>query len=293
LSAVSTRRPGQPASVADVADYYDRNTARFLLMGSGTPSLHRALWPPGTDSARAAAEHVDRLIADALAGFDLGPTPVVVDFGCGVGGTLFHLAARFPGAVLTGVTVSDRQVQIAARLAEELGLASRCAFVLGDFQALDPATRADVVVAVESSTHSASPEAFLAGAARHLRAGGRLVVVDDFLAEEESTLAASARARVEELRVGWRLPALCTLERLIDSAARHGFSVARADDLTPLIRTGSRWRDRLTAAVSPLFARLRLARLPFYGNVIGGNALQIGLREGFLRYRMVVLRKGP
>jgi hypothetical protein len=38
-------------------------------------------------------------------------------------------------------------------------------------------------------------------------------------------------------------------------------------------------------------ARLGLGRIPFYGNMIGGNALQIGLREGVLRYELLVLRR--
>jgi hypothetical protein len=41
----------------------------------------------------------------------------------------------------------------------------------------------------------------------------------------------------------------------------------------------------------PLFARLGLARRPFFGNIIGGGALQVGLREGFIRYQLLVLRR--
>jgi len=278
-------------SVADVAHYYDRNTARFLRMGGGAPSMHRALWAPGVTSPLAAAAHVDRLIADVIAGFDLGTSPSVVDFGCGVGGTLFHLAERFPSAALTGVTVSGRQVEVAIRMASVRRLQERCRFVLGDFHVIQPTAPADVIVAVESFAHSASPDAFLASAAKHLRATGHLVIVDDFLAREEATLEASARARVEEFRAGWRIPALDTVEHLADTAARHGFSLRAAEDLTPFTRPGSRLRDRLTAAASPLFARLGLVGTPFYGNIIGGNALQVGLREGFLRYCMLILGK--
>ena len=39
-----------------------------------------------------------------------------------------------------------------------------------------------------------------------------------------------------------------------------------------------------------LFAIFSIAG--FFGNMIGGNALQIGLREGFLSYRMLSFRKG-
>jgi cyclopropane fatty-acyl-phospholipid synthase-like methyltransferase len=285
-----TRSPS-PASVTDVADYYDRNTSRFLLMGGGAPSMHRALWATGTASARDAAAHVDRLLAAAVDGFALGSAPSIVDFGCGVGGTLFHLAEHLPSAALTGVTVSRRQVEAATRMARDRGLQSRCRIMLGDFQTIELETPAEVIVAVESFVHSASPDAFLASAARNLGSAGHLIVVDDFLAGEETTLGTSARARVEEFRAGWRIPALGTVEELAGAAARHGFSLRASDDLTPLTRPGSRLRDRITAAASPLLARLGLARMPFYGNIIGGNALQIGLREGFLRYCMLIFLK--
>ncbi|MEQ1855146.1 MAG: methyltransferase domain-containing protein [Longimicrobiales bacterium] len=279
------------AEATDVAAYYDRNTVRFLLMGGGAPSMHRALWAPGVESTRDAVGHVDRLVADELAALRAAECPVVVDYGCGVGGTLFHLASRFTDARLIGITVSPRQVDVATRFARQRGLADRCTFRLGDFQSIDLAVKADAIVAIESFVHSSDPEAFFASAARHLRTGGRLIVVDDFLAVGEDALTVEQRRRVAELRAGWRVPAICTGGRFIEAAAAHGLVKDRAVDLTPLTRPGSRLRDRLTAAVSPLLSRLGLARMPFYGNMIGGSALQVGLGEGFIRYQLMVLSR--
>lgn len=279
------------ASADEVARYYDRNTRRFLWMGRGrgVHSMHRELWAPGVASARDAADHINRVIADEIA----DPSPVIVDFGCGVGGTLFHLARRFPKARLLGITVSRRQVEIAERLAEESGCADRCSFSLGDFQTADLNVRADVVVAVESFVHSTSGDGFLANAARHLRPGGCLLVADDFLATDIDALNARQRLRVDQFRAGWRAPAICTPESLARAASEHGLEIGKVVDLTPLTRPGSRVRDRLTAAVSPMVARLGLGRMPFYGNLIGGNALQIGLREGFFAYQFVTFRRAP
>jgi cyclopropane fatty-acyl-phospholipid synthase-like methyltransferase len=277
----------------DVARYYDRNTRRFLLMGGarGVHSIHRELWGAEVRSAHEAADHINRLLADEIAGLDIGPEPSIVDFGCGVGGTLFHLAQRMPKARLLGITISRRQVEIAERFVEKLGHADACSFSLGDFHTADTGVRADVVLAVESFAHSHSAEAFLANAVRNLGPEGRLIVVDDFLASEKESLATRQRRRVEQFQAGWRVPAICTEEHLVHSAAQHGLRTEKTVDLTSLTRPGSRVRDRLTAIVSPLLARLGLSRIPFCGNLIGGNALQIGLRDGFLRYRFLVFRK--
>ena len=277
----------------DVAHYYDSNTRRFLWMGSGDEvhAIHRELWGPGVESASGARDHINHLVADSIASLELDAGAVIVDFGCGVGGTLFHLARRFPAARLSGLTVSGRQVEIARRLAVDAGCADRCSFTHADFLTAELGFRADVIVAVESFTHSTSTNAFVVSAARHLRPGGRLFIADDFLASEEESLHPDQRRRVEQLRTGWRVPAICTATSLASVAAGHGLAAEKTVDLTTLTRPGSRVRDRLTAALSPVLVRLGLERIPFYGNMIGGHALQVGLREGFLRYTLLVFRR--
>lgn len=276
----------------DVARYYDSNTRRFLFIGRGrgVHAMHRELWGPGVTSAVGAVDHINGVVAEAIAELVPAAAPVVVDFGCGVGGTLFHLAGRFPDARLTGITISERQVEIARQLANELGVAARCTFRLADFQTVELGEPADAIVAIEAFAHSRDADAFLDGAARHLRPGGHLIVADDFLAADEDSMDARQRRVVGRFRAGWRVPAICTADHLGATAAGHGLDVVRTVDLTGLTRPGSRVRDRLVAAVSPLLARLGLERVPFCGNLIGGDALQSGLREGFLRYELVALR---
>jgi SAM-dependent methyltransferase len=282
----------------EVARYYDENTRRFLLVGGGrgVHSMHRELWGPGVGSAREAAEYIHHVIADVIAERVVPASanggPVVLDFGCGVGGTLFHLAERFPRARLKGITVSGRQVEIATRLAGELGCADRCSFALGDFQTADLAVQADAIVAIEAVAHASSIEAFMANAARHVRPGGCVIIADDFLASESTSLNGRQRRHVEQFKAGWRVPAVCTVAALSRAAAGHGLLAEKTVDLTSLTRPGSRARDRIIAALTPLMAGLRLERVPFYGNMTGGHALQVGLREGFLRYALLVLRKG-
>ena len=45
--------------------------------------------------------------------------------------------------------------------------------------------------------------------------------------------------------------------------------------------------------VSPLFRVAGLSRIPFFGNMVGGNALQAGLRSGLFEYRFLVLERSP
>jgi tocopherol O-methyltransferase len=276
----------------DVAHYYDRNTGRFLRFGGARDSyaIHRALWGPGVTTDREAGNFINRWLAEAIRELGIPEPGSLVDLGCGVGGTLFHLAESFPESRLHGVTISRRQVEVANHLRSSRKGGERCRFVHGDFHSLALGLEADVVVAVESFVHSNSPEAFLHSAEAHLRPGGLLFVVDDFLARPRNELGEVSRRRVREFEAGWRLGSLCTVEELQTAGKGSGLEAVRCSDLTHLIRPG-RPRDRLIALLNPLFRRGGLVRVPFFANMIGGHALQVGLVEGFLRYCTVVLRR--
>jgi SAM-dependent methyltransferase len=278
---------------ARIARYYDRSTRRFLHMGQSGAALaiHRPLWPAGTTSPEAAADHVNALVADAAEGA-LGRAPShAVDLGCGVGGTLLHLARRWPDTALTGLTLSPGQTALARRFAAGRGLADRCRFLAADF--LDPSdgiAAADLAVAIESAVHAPSAAAFARAAAARLRPGGVLVVVDDMLARTEADLAPRHAALVAQFRRGWHLGHVATADETIAAAGRAGLAPCAAHDLTGLLRL-DRLRDRLLRPIGPLAARLRLESVPLFANMIGGNALTCAYRAGIMRYRLLAFRK--
>jgi SAM-dependent methyltransferase len=276
-----------------VAEYYDRNTARFLRFGGSRDSyaIHRELWGPGVRSAREAADYVNGWLAGELRRMGLNEAPSILDLGCGVGGTLFRLAESFPEGCFQGVTISPRQVEIGDRLRSRKGLEGRIRLLCADFHSVELDLEADAVVAVESFAHSRAPEGFMASAVRHLRPGGVLIVVDDFLARPRNDLGGAALGQVRELEAGWRLGSLCTVEELEVAGRKEGLDAIHVSDFTGLIRPG-RPRDRAIALLTPAFRAVGLLRIPFFANMIGGNALQVGLRDGFLRYSAVVFRKG-
>ena len=80
------------------------------------------------------------------------------------------------------------------------------------------------------------------------------------------------------------------MDECVRTASELGLEPVSDADLTPLIRLG-RPRDRAIALLAPLFRRLGLTPIPFFGNMIGGSALQAGLREGLFTYRLLEFRK--
>ena len=116
------------------------------------------------------------------------------------------------------------------------------------------------------------------------------MVVDDFLTGSGSRLTDAARRHIEDFKTGWRLPSLCTVEECVCAAEGCDLELAKDAELSKLIRLG-RPRDRVIERLSPWFRRLKLIGIPLFGNMIGGNALQVGLREGFLQYHLLVMKK--
>src|SRR5215218_3386886 len=158
-----------------VRDYYDANTWKFLLAGEER-AIHRGLWGPGVTSRSEAVHHTHALVLDQLGPGDRR----VLDLGCGVGTAALYLARRRPVEVL-GVSISPAQVRLADRFAARGGpLQGSVRFAVADFTALSSdLTGFDLAFAIESFVHADPAAAFFDQAARALRPGGALVIVDD------------------------------------------------------------------------------------------------------------------
>ncbi|WFE30262.1 methyltransferase domain-containing protein [Solwaraspora sp. WMMD791] len=289
--------PGNAAAehVTRVADYYDANTRRFLRFGESTSNdaIHRGLWLPGVTNTTEAADAVNRLLVERLSGHVPAGEGRVLDLGCGVGATVVRLAHAIDAQV-TGVTISQVQVEIAGRRLAAEGLTDRCQVVCGDFAQLPAEPRYHAMVAIESMVHAPSLPELVPSLAARLRPGGRLIVCDDWMTDKDRGLAARERC-LEQFRAGWRIGSLHTVAEFAAMGEPAGLRLVEDLDLTAHVRLG-RPRDRAidvvlgAAGVVPRM-RDRLVGTPFWANMIGGSALQTGLSRRWLEYRLLVLER--
>jgi SAM-dependent methyltransferase len=272
--------------------YYDRNTPAFVALGQGGGAIHRAVWGPGVQDRAQAFHYVEDQIAALLApalqpGADDTPrAPHVVDLGCGVGASLLYLAGRL--AIRgTGVTLSPVQAHAARERIRTAGLSNRVACIEGDYTNLPSVIdTADLAYAIESFVHGPNPAAFFAECHRLVRPGGLLIVCDDFM--RPSTDRTAARAREQFCR-GWHVNTLVSPEELQAMAARAGFGHVSTTDLTPYLELG-RPRDRVIDVAAAIFGWLPLDNTRV-GHLLGGSALQRGLKRGWLGYDLAVFRR--
>jgi cyclopropane-fatty-acyl-phospholipid synthase len=137
---------------ANVAHHYDIPDHFYRLFLEADMQYTCGYFPKaGMTLEEAQAAKMDHIAAKLL----LAPGMRVLDIGCGWGGLALRLAQRH-GVHVTGVTLSEVQLQAAQKRAAEMGLSDRVAFRLQDYR--DVADRFDRVVSVGMMEHVGQPQ---------------------------------------------------------------------------------------------------------------------------------------
>jgi tocopherol O-methyltransferase len=247
--------------------------------------VHHGLWTTGEESVAQATRAMIELVVRWTA---IEPGARVADAGCGYGGTSRLLAAEH-AADVTGFTLSAAQ----AAWAREQGGGPRYEVRSWLENGLDDG-ECDAVIAIESLSHMVDkPQAF-GQAARVLRPGGRLVLVDWLACDDASTL--QTRTLLSPIAREGRLPTLHTLGEYEAFAAGAGLQVLHTEDFR------DRRPDRTWAIVARRLGR-RLATdaqarrfllgpdNPDRAFALSLARIPVALRTGTLRLAMLVAEK--
>jgi tocopherol O-methyltransferase len=275
-----------PASLTDVRAYYDKNTPLFLRYGSSaeTQTIHRSLWPEGIVSLEKALAVSNNLVLEEARSLDV-VNPRILDLGCGVGATLFHVLSSLGAGSGVGVTLSAIQAHIAQSTRENLSF-SNAAFLQGDFHHVPLRESFDMIYSIEAFVHAQKPAQYLKEAARLLKPGGRLVFLDDFHLPDDSDYAQSW---LKAYKDGWYVPNMQTADQLTASALTVGLTLRETQLLTPQLRLRA-LPDLLARFVLWLGNKLPHDH-PIVPSMLGSIALQQCLKAGWIEYRWLVFEK--
>jgi cyclopropane-fatty-acyl-phospholipid synthase len=120
-------------SKKNVAHHYDLSDRLYDLFLDTDRQYSCAYW---TDPAHETLEQAQSdKKAHIVAKLALKPGHRVLDIGCGWGGMALYIHAK-TGAEVLGVTLSEEQLKVARRRAEEAGVADKVTFELIDYRAL-------------------------------------------------------------------------------------------------------------------------------------------------------------
>ena len=275
---------GDPATTAS---YYQQTWLdyRMLWLNPANRAIHFGYEDETTHSHSDTLLNMNRVLAA-----NLRPEPgnLILDCGCGVGGTAMWLAEHYDVNVV-GVTVTPDQVARGNRYAAERGFGDRVRIALQDYQHMAfPDGTFDRVYGLESVNYATSKREYLAEAFRVLKPGGRFTVQDGFRADR--ALTPEEDRLQESWLAGWVVPHLSSLPEFAGYAEEVGFTHVTQRDCTPQVIHSCRRLYRVTMACYPIAAAMHRFGLRSdlqHGNVRAARDQYRAIRRGLWGYGIV------
>ena len=274
-----------------VEEYYDKTRFdyRYVWNSRNTHAIHFGYYDEGVRQHVAAVANMNRKMAE-LAGIKL--EDLVLDAGCGVGGSSFWLAENI-GCNVTGITLAASQVADAQKTAAQRNLSHKTHFQQADYCATDFKSNSyDIVWALESQCHAADKAAFYREAFRLLKPNGRLVIAEYFLNVHDE--ATNGDVDIKAWYDNIAIPNLLTWAEHEAFAKTAGFKTTTLQNINPNVR-----RSLLNAyehcekwlPAAKWLNRLGIVNKVQVGNVLGTAAQYRAWEKDLWFYGLAVFEK--
>jgi len=219
------------------------------------------------------------------------PPATVLDVGCGIGGTSRYLAAKFPTAQVTGITLSPAQVKRGTQLAHERGLGN-VQFQVTDALAMTfPDDSFDLVWACESGEHMPDKKKYVEEMVRVLKPGGTLVIACWCQREPtpERPITAEEQAELDFLYKEWAHPFFISIQEFERLTSGTGaMADVRGEDWTP--QTIDAWRHSIWVGAFDPWPVVRAGPRMWYKvtrEIVTLERMHRAFAKGLMTYGMV------
>ena len=223
-------------STSDIADYYNttqNHYTRWWNLGE-TLSLHYGIWDENVKSFSGSLINTNRIMMEIA---EISPADKVLDAGCGVGGAAFFIN-KMKKAKVTGISLSEKQINYASKVAAENNVADRVSFHIMDFTRTSFNDESfDVVWACESVCQATDKAAFMRECHRILKKGGRLILGDFFLTDDDME---DRHSWIRKWCDTWAVSGLISCDAFTEKLKENGFNPVRIDDYTDKIIKSAR-----------------------------------------------------
>jgi cyclopropane fatty-acyl-phospholipid synthase-like methyltransferase len=221
-------KPRRTFSNEDIRNYYDHTQVHYRQFWKLDESmgLHYGVWNEQTRSLADAILNTNVLLAKMG---NIRPGDYVLDAGCGVGGSSIFLAKN-TGCRCVGITLSERQVNLATQYAKQNGVENLVRFEAMDYtKTTFPDATFDLVWAIESLQTTTDKALFFCEAQRLLKSGGLLFIADVF---KKGNWCIDETPLMQTMLHGWAMSDVLSFDELVQLAEKHNFALAESRNVT-------------------------------------------------------------
>lgn len=212
----------------EIVSYYDHTEVHYRRFWrlDASMGLHYGIWEPGIANLAQAIRNTNLRLAK------LGKVAngeVVLDAGCGVGGSAIYLAQAF-GCRVTGITLSQKQVKTATEYALKAGVAKQVDFSCQDYtQTNFDDNSFDLVWAIESMQTATDKSSFLREMKRVLKPSGRILIADVF---KDGNWHIEDTPIMQTMLGGWAMSDILSLSELNELTQMVGMKISKHEDVS-------------------------------------------------------------
>lgn len=213
---------------SDIINYYNTTQNHYERWWNlkGTLALHYGIWNTNTHKFSQALINTNKTLMNYA---NISANDKVLDAGCGIGGSSLYIAKTTQAKVF-GISLSEKQIAQAQISAELKGLAKITEFGVMDYTKTKFTDESfDVIWAIESVCHANSKQDFINEAYRLLKKGGRLIMSDFFLNEQNQI---DKKQLIKKWCDTWSVPNLVSGKLFEDYLNKSGFKNSQLFDYT-------------------------------------------------------------
>lgn len=269
-----------------IAEAYNQSLPFYNLFWGTYQNMgiNYGYWTSTTKNLSEAIQSLNQFIFEKLS---LEAGEILLDAGCGVGGTLIAAAKKYKTKGI-GLNISSKQLAQCEKNASKHQVQSVLQFINATYESIPiEVGTVDKVVAIESLFHASNKSLFLSEAHRVLKSGGKLIVADYFLSK--SDYKESEQQVLNRWWKGYQSAPLLTIEVFVEILEKQGFSLVSYENIsTNVLPSSKRIHDygKKGSQVYQFLSKLRLDRL-FGLNTTQLDATQAqyqGLQKGLWEY---------